>query len=104
MGQIPNSPNGHIYRVEVPTEHPASNFTPRIIPYFPGVAIPLESTSNLMAKVKIMKISPLAGKPPPPSMLVNVPNLIEGFALKSIGHLCKNSKLYRNFHQLNLED
>ena len=32
-----------------------------------------------MAKVKIMKISPLAGKPPPPSMLVNVPNLIEAY-------------------------
>ena len=26
-----------------------------------------------------MKISPLAGKPPPPSMLVNVPNLIEAY-------------------------
>ena len=30
-------------------------------------------------KGKIMKISPLAGKPPPPSMLVNVPNLIKAY-------------------------
>ena len=34
QGQIPNSQNGHIYRVEVPAAHPASSFTPRIIPYF----------------------------------------------------------------------
>ncbi len=47
MGQIPNTQNGHIYRVEVSTEHQASNFTPRIIPYFPGVAIPLESNQIL---------------------------------------------------------
>ncbi len=32
-----------------------------------------------MAKVNIMKISPLAGKPPPPSILVDVPNLIEAY-------------------------
>jgi len=43
QGQIPNTPNGHIYRVQVSAEEPASGFTPRIIPYFSGVAIPLES-------------------------------------------------------------
>lgn len=47
LGQIPNSPNGHIYRVEVSTEHQASSFTPRIIPDYPGVAIPLESNQIL---------------------------------------------------------
>ena len=43
VGQIPNAQNGHIYRLEVSTEHPASDFTARIIPDYPGVAIPLES-------------------------------------------------------------
>lgn len=47
LGQIPNSHNGHIYRVEVSTEHQASNFTPRIVPDYPGVAIPLESNQIL---------------------------------------------------------
>ncbi len=47
QGQIPNAPNGHIYRVEVPAVNPASSFTPRILPYFPGVAIPLESAQIL---------------------------------------------------------
>ena len=47
LGQIPNSHNGHIYRVEVSTEHQASSFTPRIVPHFPGVAIPLESNQIL---------------------------------------------------------
>ncbi|MDP1608852.1 MAG: alpha-glucan family phosphorylase [Chlamydiales bacterium] len=46
-GQIPNTPNGHIYCVGVSAEHPASNFTPRITPYFPGVSIPLESAQIL---------------------------------------------------------
>lgn len=47
LGQIPNSPNGHIYRVEVSTEHQAPSFTPRFVPHFPGVAIPLESNHIL---------------------------------------------------------
>ena len=42
QGQIQNKPNGHRYRVEVSTQYQASSFTPRIIPYFPGVSIPLE--------------------------------------------------------------
>lgn len=47
QGPIPNSPNGHIYRAEVPVTSPTSTFTPRIIPYFPGVAVPLESNQIL---------------------------------------------------------
>ena len=50
LGQIPNSPNGHIYRVGVSTEHEASSFTPRIVPHFQGVAIPLESNQILWQK------------------------------------------------------
>jgi starch phosphorylase len=45
--QIPNTQNGHIYCVRVPGEHPASNFTPRITPYFPSISIPLESAKIL---------------------------------------------------------
>ncbi len=41
--QILDALNGYIYRVEIPATYPASSFTPRIIPYFPGVAVPLES-------------------------------------------------------------
>jgi glycogen phosphorylase len=47
LGQIPNSPTGHSYYVEVSSEYQPSNFTPRIIPCFPGVAIPLESNQIL---------------------------------------------------------
>jgi starch phosphorylase len=35
--------NGYIYSAEAPTSRPASDYTPRIIPYRPGVAVPLES-------------------------------------------------------------
>jgi len=34
--------NGHIYRGEVPASDPLSTFTARILPYYPGIAIPLE--------------------------------------------------------------
>jgi glycogen phosphorylase len=44
-GKIPS--NGHIYRVEVPQDHPPAGFTPRIRPYFEGVATPLESNQIL---------------------------------------------------------
>ncbi len=47
QGAIPNSSNGHIYRVHVPASHPASEFTPRIVPHFTGVATPLESAHIL---------------------------------------------------------
>lgn len=43
QGPIPNALNGFIYRASVPVELPISSFTPRIIPYFPGVAIPQEA-------------------------------------------------------------
>jgi starch phosphorylase len=31
------------YRVAVPGTRPASDYTPRLIPYFEGAAVPLES-------------------------------------------------------------
>lgn len=45
--QIPNTPNGHIYRVEVPASVNPADFTPRIIPQFSGVAIPQEAPDIL---------------------------------------------------------
>lgn len=33
---------GYLFTAQVPATRPASDFTPRIIPYFPGVAVPLE--------------------------------------------------------------
>ncbi len=45
IGQIPQ--NGHLYRTEVPIAISPSSLTPRIKPYFAGVAIPLESPQIL---------------------------------------------------------
>lgn len=47
QGVIPNTQNGHLYRIKVPVTYPAAAFTPRIIPYFAGVAVPLESNKIL---------------------------------------------------------
>lgn len=47
QGKIPNTSNGHIYGAKVPAATPASNFTPRIVPFFPGVAVPLEANQIL---------------------------------------------------------
>ncbi len=45
---IPESSNGHIYHAEVKGD--TSTFTPRIIPFFPGVAIPQEVNHILWQK------------------------------------------------------
>ncbi|MFA5701049.1 MAG: hypothetical protein WC913_07205, partial [Desulfuromonas sp.] len=34
--------NGYAYTAQAPADRPPEDFTARIIPYFPGVAIPLE--------------------------------------------------------------
>lgn len=47
QGTIPNMTNGYIYRTEVSATVLASNFTPRIVPHFPGVAVPLEASQIL---------------------------------------------------------
>jgi glycogen phosphorylase len=38
-----NSPNGFVYISRVPATRPASDFTPRIVPQFQGVCVPLEA-------------------------------------------------------------
>jgi starch phosphorylase len=35
--------NGHIYKVSVAATRPSSDYTPRIIPNFPGISVPLET-------------------------------------------------------------
>ena len=47
LEQIPQSQNGHIYRTEIPASLPISHFTPRIVPHYPDVSIPLESPQIL---------------------------------------------------------
>jgi len=46
-GVVPNTLNGYIYSATVSAELPVSSFTPRILPYFPGVAVPQELTQIL---------------------------------------------------------
>jgi glycogen phosphorylase len=40
--KIAGSGNRYIYTAQVPATRPARDFTPRIIPRFPGVAVPME--------------------------------------------------------------
>jgi starch phosphorylase len=44
---IPGTINGYLYRVHIPARRPVEHYTPRIIPYFDGVVVPLETTSIL---------------------------------------------------------
>ena len=34
---------GHVYSAAVPATRPATDYTVRVIPHFPGVAVPLEA-------------------------------------------------------------
>jgi len=38
---------GYHYSAEVPSDRPAADYTPRIVPWFPGASIPLEATQIL---------------------------------------------------------
>ena len=40
--KLPDREGGHLFTAQVPATRPAGDFTPRLIPYFPGVAVPLE--------------------------------------------------------------
>ena len=39
---LPDREGGYLFTAQVTATRPASDFTPRLIPYFPGVAVPLE--------------------------------------------------------------
>jgi starch phosphorylase len=45
--QLVGATNGHAYRAEVPATRPTSDYTARLIPHYPGVAIPLEANRIL---------------------------------------------------------
>jgi glycogen phosphorylase len=47
LRQLVGAVNGYAYRVEVPATRPASDYTPRLIPYRSGVAVPLEASRIL---------------------------------------------------------
>jgi starch phosphorylase len=40
---IAGSINGKVYSVEIETERPPEDFTPRLVPYFPTASVPLEA-------------------------------------------------------------
>lgn len=42
---IPGIANGYIYHVRIPARRPIDHYTPRIIPYFEGAAVPLEAAN-----------------------------------------------------------
>lgn len=48
--QLANEPSTYVYSVTIPTSRAESSYTPRIIPYFPGVAVPLELDQILWQK------------------------------------------------------
>jgi starch phosphorylase len=43
VGQPVGASNLYTYRARVIAAHPASNYTPRVIPKFAGAAVPLEA-------------------------------------------------------------
>jgi starch phosphorylase len=47
---LANEPHSYLYGAEVPANCPESSYTPRIIPSFPGVAVPLEIRDILWQK------------------------------------------------------
>ncbi len=40
--KLPDREGGYLFTAQVPATRPAGDFTPRLTPYFPGVAVPLE--------------------------------------------------------------
>lgn len=48
--QLSGAINIHVYSLSVPSERPAEDYTARIIPYFPGVNVPLEINQILWQK------------------------------------------------------
>ncbi len=48
--ELASAVNGYVYQGSVPANRPAADYTPRIVPYFPGVAVPLEAGQILWQK------------------------------------------------------
>jgi starch phosphorylase len=45
--QLVGAANGYVYRAEVPSARPATDYTVRLIPHRDGVAVPLEDAHIL---------------------------------------------------------
>jgi starch phosphorylase len=48
--QLVGSVNGYVYSASVPATRSATDYTPRVVPHFPGVAVPLEAGQILWQK------------------------------------------------------
>jgi starch phosphorylase len=46
-GQLLGAVSGYLYSATVPATRPALDYTPRILPYYNGVAVPLEAAHIL---------------------------------------------------------
>jgi starch phosphorylase len=49
-GKLAGAINIYVYNISVPAERPTDDYTPRIIPYFSGVNVPLESAQIIWQK------------------------------------------------------
>ena len=47
VAEADGTENGYLYRASIPARRPAEHYTPRIIPYFDGAAVPLEARQIL---------------------------------------------------------
>jgi starch phosphorylase len=45
--QLAGAAHSYLYRAAVPAKRPATDYTPRVIPHCPGVAVPLEAARIL---------------------------------------------------------
>jgi hypothetical protein len=62
MGMIKplaGAPKGYLYHARIPVHRLAEDYTPRVVPYFSGAAIPLEAANILWyeSQLKITKES-----------------------------------------------
>ncbi len=48
--QLAADPGSYLYRASIPATSPADHYTPRVVPYFPNVAVPLEASEILWQK------------------------------------------------------
>jgi starch phosphorylase len=46
-GQLAGAANRYVYRTQVPSTRPATDYTARVIPHFDGIAVPLEAARIL---------------------------------------------------------
>ena len=47
VGDLPGPEGGRVYEAHVSAEHPAADYTARVIPWCCGIAVPLESARIL---------------------------------------------------------